>query len=62
MLREVAAQGKGVIFISSELPELMTVSDRILVLRQGQVVLEADPRTVGERAILGAAAAGREAA
>ncbi len=62
MLREVAAQGKGVIFISSELPELMTVSDRILVLRQGQVVFEADPRAVGERDILGAAAAGREAA
>jgi ABC-type sugar transport system ATPase subunit len=62
VLREVAGQGKGVIFISSELPELMTVSDRILVLRQGRVVLEADPRAVGEREILGAAAAGREAA
>jgi ABC-type sugar transport system ATPase subunit len=62
VLRDVAGRGKGVVFISSELPELMTVSDRILVLRQGQMVLEADPRTVGERAILGAAAAGREAA
>jgi hypothetical protein len=51
VLRDVAGRGKGVIFISSELPELMTVSDRILVFRQGQVVLEADPRTVGERAI-----------
>jgi ribose transport system ATP-binding protein len=56
VLREVAGQGKGVIFISSELPELMAVSDRILVLRGGQVVMEADPRTVGEREILGAAA------
>jgi len=62
VLREVAAQGKGVIFISSELPELITVSDRILVLRQGRVVLEADPRTVGEQEILGAAVAGKEAA
>lgn len=61
VLREVAAQGKGVIFISSELPELITVSDRILVLRQGQVVLEADPRAVSERELLGAAA-GEEAA
>ncbi len=61
-LREVAAQGKGVIFISSELPELMTVSDRILVLRQGRVVLEADPRSVGEREILGAAAGEEKAA
>lgn len=61
VLREVAAQGKGVIFISSELPELMAVSDRILVLRGGRVVLEADPGVVGEREILGAAA-GEEAA
>ncbi len=62
VLRAIAGQGKGVIFVSSELPELMTVSDRILVMRQGRVVLEADPRKVGEREILGAAAAGREAA
>ena len=62
VLREVAAHGKGVIFVSSELPELMTVSDRIIVMRQGQVVLEADPRTVGQRTILEAAAAGRKAA
>lgn len=62
VLREVAAQGKGVIFVSSELPELMTVSDRIVVLRRGQVVLDADPRSVGERAILGAAAGEMEVA
>ena len=62
VLRDVAAQGKGVIFISSELPELITVSDRILVLRQGQIVFEADPRAVSEQDILTAAAAGKEAA
>jgi len=61
VLREVSAQGKAVVFISSELPELMAVSDRILVLRGGQVVLEADPRSVGEREIMGAAS-GEEAA
>lgn len=62
VLRDVASQGKGVIFISSELPELITVSDRILVLRQGRVVLEADPRIVSEQEILEAAAAGKQAA
>ncbi|MEQ1768888.1 MAG: sugar ABC transporter ATP-binding protein [Devosia sp.] len=62
VLREIAAQGKAVIFISSELPELMTVSDRILVLRGGRVVLDADPRAIGERTILGAAAGEMEAA
>jgi ribose transport system ATP-binding protein len=38
MVRGIADDGKGVIFISSELPELLAVSDRILVLRNGEVV------------------------
>jgi ribose transport system ATP-binding protein len=37
-LRALADEGKGVVFISSELPELLAVSDRILVLRNGEVV------------------------
>ena len=38
MVREIADDGKAVILISSELPELLSVSDRILVLRDGEVV------------------------
>ena len=38
MVRAIADDGKGVLFISSELPELLAVSDRILVLRDGEVV------------------------
>lgn len=38
MVREIADNGKAVILISSELPELLSVSDRILVLRDGEVV------------------------
>jgi ribose transport system ATP-binding protein len=56
ILNEIAAQGKGVIFISSELPELMNVSDRILILQRGRVIREVDPRAVSEREIIGAAA------
>jgi len=37
MVRDIAKQGKAVILISSELPELLSVSDRILVLRDGEV-------------------------
>jgi len=37
MVRDIAKQGKAVILISSELPELLAVSDRILVLRDGEV-------------------------
>jgi ribose transport system ATP-binding protein len=37
IVRELAARGKAVIVVSSELPELLAVSDRILVLRGGSV-------------------------
>jgi ribose transport system ATP-binding protein len=36
-IREFAAAGNAVIFISSELPELLAVSDRVLVMRDGRV-------------------------
>jgi ribose transport system ATP-binding protein len=42
MIRRLAEQGKGVIIISSELPELLAVSDRVLVLRDGVVEQELD--------------------
>ncbi|MFM5905106.1 MAG: sugar ABC transporter ATP-binding protein [Micrococcales bacterium] len=40
LVRQIADSGKSVILISSELPELLSVSDRILVLRDGQVAQE----------------------
>jgi ribose transport system ATP-binding protein len=42
MLRGLADAGKGVIVISSELPELLAVSDRVLLLREGRVERELD--------------------
>lgn len=40
LLRALAAQGTAVLVISSELPEVLAVSDRILVMRQGAIVGE----------------------
>ncbi len=37
LVRQIADEGKSVILISSELPELLSVSDRILVLKDGRV-------------------------
>jgi ribose transport system ATP-binding protein len=42
MLRRLADAGKGVIVISSELPELLAVSDRVLLLREGRVERQLD--------------------
>ncbi|RME98212.1 MAG: sugar ABC transporter ATP-binding protein, partial [Chloroflexi bacterium] len=36
MINDLAAQGLGVILISSDLPEVLAMSDRILVMREGR--------------------------
>ncbi len=51
IIRELAAAGKGVIMISSELPELLGVSDRIYTIFEGAITSEiaavdADPETL----------------
>ena len=38
-------EGKGVLLISLELDEVMNVSDRILVMYEGEIVGEFDPKT-----------------
>ncbi len=40
LLRELAADGKAVVFVSSELTELMAVCDRILVMSAGRIAAE----------------------
>src|SRR5918995_4515206 len=46
VIRALADRGKGIIVISSELVELLAVSDRLLVLRDGHVVREIDRREI----------------
>jgi len=38
LLNKLAEQGKAILFISSELPELFGIADRILVMRRGKLV------------------------
>jgi ABC-type sugar transport system ATPase subunit len=40
LLRQLASEGIGVIVISSELPEVLAVSDRILIMRHGRIAGE----------------------
>ncbi|MDT0196707.1 sugar ABC transporter ATP-binding protein [Arthrobacter sp. AB6] len=51
IIQELAAQGKGIIVISSELPELLGISDRIYTIFEGQItnelaISEATPETL----------------
>jgi len=40
LIREIAAEGVAVLVISSELPEVLGLSDRVLVMREGRLVGE----------------------
>jgi ABC-type sugar transport system ATPase subunit len=42
LIMDLARQGAGVIFISNELPEVLPLCDRVLVLYKGQVIKELD--------------------
>lgn len=40
IMNDLTAEGKGIIFISSELPEVLGVTDRIFCMREGELVQE----------------------
>jgi ribose transport system ATP-binding protein len=52
LIGELADAGKAVLFISSDLPELAAVADRVVVLREGRVVAELTGVDVSESVIL----------
>ena len=43
IIHAVAARGKGVLVVSSEAEELLSLCHRILVMRNGKIVAEFDP-------------------
>ncbi len=55
LMNDLAAQGVGILMISSELPEVLGVSDRVLVMHEGRLSGEFDPRTATQDDIMGAA-------
>jgi rhamnose transport system ATP-binding protein len=55
LLVQLARQGVGVLMISSELPEVLLISDRILVMREGRVTAEFDRASASEEEIMAAA-------
>lgn len=55
LINDLAAEGKGVVLVSSELPEILGMSDRILVLRQGRIAAEFARRDATQEALLAAA-------
>jgi len=55
IINELADSGLAVVMVSSYLPEIMNLSDRILVCRQGRIVEELSPSEATEEKIMYAA-------
>ena len=62
LLAELAREGVAVLMISSELPEVLGVSDRVLVMREGRLVAEFAHEDASEEAIMAAAMGQHEGA
>ena len=54
----LADQGTGVLLVSSELPEVLGMADRVLVMRQGRVVTELDRADADQETVVRWATAG----
>jgi len=53
LMNELAAQGKAILMISSELPEVLGMSDRILVMHEGTVAGEiTDPASTSQEEVM----------
>ena len=56
LINQLAEQGKGIIVVSSEMPELFGISDRILVMSNGHQSAIFDSKEVGQVDVMQAAA------
>jgi ABC-type sugar transport system ATPase subunit len=52
LLRRLAEEGAGILVISSDLPEILSLCDRILVMHEGRITGELDPDSATEEAII----------
>lgn len=55
LINKLASEGKAVVVVSSELPEILGMSDRIVVMRQGRVSLVVDRAAADSETLLQAA-------
>ncbi|MEW6577751.1 MAG: sugar ABC transporter ATP-binding protein [Chloroflexota bacterium] len=62
IIRDLADQGRAILLISSEMPEILGMSDRVLVMREGRLVGElAKAQATEEKLLALAAVANQEA-
>jgi ribose transport system ATP-binding protein len=57
LLQELASHGMAIIVVSSDLPEVLAVSDRVVVVRAGEIVAELPRDRATQQTVMEAAAA-----
>ena len=60
IMRQLAAQGLGIIFVSTELKEVMAMADRVLVMSKGRITKTFSRAEATEEALVSASAIGHE--
>jgi ribose transport system ATP-binding protein len=58
VIRRLADEGMGVLMVSSEVPEVLGLADRVLVMREGRVLREAPADELDEETVLDLVMAG----
>ncbi|NJC20955.1 ribose transport system ATP-binding protein [Arthrobacter pigmenti] len=61
LMRSLAAEGKAILMVSSELPEVLGMSDRVVVMRDGRIAGEVAPHSTEEQVLQLATGARTEA-
>lgn len=51
LIEKLAQQGKAIVVVSSEMPEIIRISDRVLVMREGQITKELNGDDITEENI-----------
>ena len=57
LLQELAAKGISIIVVSSDLPEVLAISDRVVVVREGVIAAELSREAANQQSIMEAASA-----
>ncbi|HLS49282.1 MAG TPA: sugar ABC transporter ATP-binding protein [Actinomycetaceae bacterium] len=52
LMRKLARQGTAIVVVSSELPELLGISDRLIVLHEGRIAGEVDAQEANQERVL----------
>jgi ribose transport system ATP-binding protein len=58
VIRRLASDGVGVLLVSSEVPEVLGLADRVLVMREGRLIHEAPAAELNEDTVLDLVMAG----